>query len=65
MLIQNNRNFMIRRELVRIGISEEYLQALTDEQLETLSDGFRMLGIQYEKLGGMGLDTKTPRLKAL
>jgi hypothetical protein len=56
---------MIRRELVRIGISEEYLQALTDEQLETLSDGFRMLGIQYEKLGGMGLDTKTPRLKAL
>jgi hypothetical protein len=56
---------MIRKELVRIGISEEYLQALTDEQLETLSDGFRMLVSQYEKLGGTSLEAKTPQLKAL
>jgi hypothetical protein len=56
---------MIRKELVRIGISEEYLQALTDEQLEMLSDGLRMLVSQYEKLGGTSLGTKTPRLKAL
>ncbi|MGI0021032.1 MAG: hypothetical protein ACREAY_11235 [Nitrososphaera sp.] len=49
---------MIRSELVRIGISEEYLQVLTDEQLETLLDGFRMLGALYEKLSGIRPDTK-------
>ena len=65
MLIQNNRSFRIRKKLVSIGINEEYLQALTDEQLETLSDGFRMLVSQYEKLGGTSLGAKTPRLKAL
>lgn len=55
---------MIRRELVRIGISDEYLQALTDEQLETLSDGFRMLARQYEKLSGVALDTKNAPAKS-
>ncbi|MGI0005725.1 MAG: hypothetical protein ACREAI_04865 [Nitrososphaera sp.] len=49
---------MIRSELVRIGISEEYLQALTDEQLETLLDGFRMLGSLYEKLSDISPGTK-------
>ena len=55
---------MIRNELVRIGISAEYLQALTDEQLETLSDGLRMLVSQYEKLSCVGLDAKSAPAKS-
>ena len=55
---------MIRKELVGIGVSAEYLQALTDEQLEMLSDGLRMLVNQYEKLGCAGLNARNAPAKS-